>query len=198
VNAPGAVGGARGPSTITCVTLAQAVRLVCVALGALLVVAAVTIVVVPLPAPAAGGTCGPGASSETAVQAFFDPVSIGAGPLPSASSGNRPQWHAFVDDCQSATNTRITVAGVILVVALFALIANTWIVRRVVGATPADAQHSPLAWYPDPADPGALRWWDGQRWGPGAGHAGDIGPPVPGASSPAASAAGWGDPRAPS
>jgi hypothetical protein len=31
----------------------------------------------------------------------------------------------------------------------------------VAGATPPTPQG---AWYPDPQDPGQLRWWDGQQW----------------------------------
>ena len=46
-----------------------------------------------LPAPAVGGTCGPGKSSESAIVAFFDPVSIGAGaePAPRTTTANRPR-----------------------------------------------------------------------------------------------------------
>jgi len=158
---------------------------------------------VPLPAPAAGGTCGPGTSSESALEAFFDPVSIGAGRLPPAASGGRPQCHAFVDECQSATNTRITVAGIILVVSLVTLIGNAWIVRRVSAGASEEARHTPAAWYPDPDGAGALRWWDGRRWGPSASRPGDTGPPWtgppgPGPSTPDPAVARQGDPWAPS
>src|SRR5579884_1754388 len=51
-------------------------------IGILVLASAIVVVAVPLPRPAAGGTCGPGRGSESAIEAFFDPVSIGAGPRP--------------------------------------------------------------------------------------------------------------------
>ena len=68
---------------------------------------AVSGILVPLPAPAAGGTCGPGAASESALSALTDPSSIGAGPEPSAANtAAHAQWSAFVDQCQSAADQR--------------------------------------------------------------------------------------------
>src|SRR5579872_6330882 len=79
-------------------------------IGILALAGAITVVVLPLPKPAAGGTCGPGRGSETAIEAFFNPVSIGAGPRPSSKLPwpQRPiavyEWQAFVGQCQASTN----------------------------------------------------------------------------------------------
>jgi hypothetical protein len=69
----------------------------------------------PLPRPAVRETCGPGQGSEAAVVAFFDPITIGAGPEPPADqAGNRAQWLAFVHACQSASDQRAAVTFPIL------------------------------------------------------------------------------------
>jgi hypothetical protein len=158
-------------------TLIGVVRVVCIALGVLCLGAAATVALVPLPAPAAGGTCGPGTASEAPIVAFFDPVSIGAGPYPSATSGNRAQWRAFVSECQSATNTRMEVALAILVGSLLLVIGLPWAVRRFAVATGTDdAAPSVPGWYPDRAGTHTARWWDGRDWGPPIGPQADAGP----------------------
>lgn len=158
-------------------TVVGMVRAVCITLGVLLLAAAATVALVPLPGPAAGGTCGPGTSSESAFLAFFNPGSIGAGPEPTAGSGQRSVWQAFVHECQSAADTRMAVAGSIAVGALFVMFGIPWAVRRFAGDDAATGLPPP-GWYPDPADPSGSRWWDGRAWGPPAAPAPVPEPPV--------------------
>src|SRR6516165_7248316 len=94
------------------------VRVISTAVAVVLLGAAAVVAFYPLPAPAAGGTCGPSTSSEAAAEAFFNPGSIGAGPRPTAASGNRPQWQAFVDQCQSAADGHMAVALALVIGAL--------------------------------------------------------------------------------
>ncbi len=146
-------------------TLAKATRIVCSVLAVLYLGAALTVVLVGLPAPAAGGTCGPGTSSESALEAFFDPISIGAGAEPSAASGQRPQWQSFVNECQSSANTRVITAGAIVAGALLLALGVPWLVRRFTRDDDAHEEEGPRSgWYPDPVDPGEPRWWDGTTW----------------------------------
>jgi len=148
-------------------TVIRMVRVTCAVLAVLYLAAALTIALVELPAPAIGGTCGPGTASESALAAFFDPVSIGAGPEPSAASGERPQWQDFVNACQSSANTRVTTSGGILVAALLVGLGLPWTVRRLVKAgQPVHGGLAPAGWYPDPTDASVTRWWDGTAWGP--------------------------------
>ncbi len=153
-------------------TASRAVQGLCVALGVLCLAAAATVALVSLPDPAVGGTCGPGATSEAPVVAFFNPVSIGAGPKPSVGSGERPQWQTFVSECQSATDTRMEIAGGILAGALVLIVGIPWAVRRFATedadaeTTPRDTTPETPGWYPDLLDPTMLRWWDGHTWSP--------------------------------
>ena len=148
------------------VTLVRAVRV----LGALLFIgflaAAATIALTPLPSPAAGGTCGPGASSESAIAAFLNPVSIGAGPESSVPPGGRSQWQAFISECQSSTDRRMVKAGAALAGAILLGLVLPWAVRRVVRVNrTAQIRLASPGWYGDPADPNVARWWDGHLWG---------------------------------
>jgi len=150
------------------VTTAGPVRLVGALLGVGFLAAGVTVALSSLPNPAAGGTCGPSqTSSESALAAFVNPGSIGAGPEPPAASGERPQWLAFVDQCQTATDTRMAQAGATLAAGLLLGLGPPWLLRRRRRkAGPADQSGGPAAgWYPDPAGSGGTRWWDGQAWG---------------------------------
>ena len=71
------------------------VTVVLVSLGLFGVAFAVTGLLVGLPAPAAGGTCGPGRGSEAAIVAFFDPITIGAGTEPpSTDAAAHADWVA--------------------------------------------------------------------------------------------------------
>ncbi|HVB93631.1 MAG TPA: hypothetical protein VND67_04870 [Acidimicrobiales bacterium] len=121
-------------------------------LGLLGAAFAVTGLLIGLPAPAAGGTCGPGLGSEPAIIAIFDPVTIGAGPEPAATdSAARNQWTSFVDECQTAADDRAWAAFPILVVSSgIAIIGFVAFRRRSggrIGSTPDDAARG---WPPPP------------------------------------------------
>lgn len=97
--------------------------------------------------------------------AFFNPASIGAGPRPSAASGQRPQWQAFVNECQTATDTHILMVGAFVAGAILIAFGVPWAVKRFGREDNTVSLTSP-GWYPDPTDPTLGRWWDGQAWGP--------------------------------
>ena len=154
-----------------------ALRIVTVVLAGLAVAGAVVVVVLPLPKPAAGGTCGPGAGSEPAIAAFFDPVSIGAGPPPTSSAVEAYQWQAFVGQCQASANGRMVDGlALLLVAALFGLVLHP-LVRRAwhepVPAGPAAGWHEPI-----PAGP-AAGWHEPVPAGPAAGWHGEPAPSRP-------------------
>ena len=134
--------------------------------GILALAGAVTVVVLPLPKPAAGGTCGPGRGSEPAVVAFFDPASIGAGPRPSAPTIAVFEWQAFVGECQASTNSRMVDAlALVLLSGFFLLVASPLVGRAWRRQQPlAGGPEMPPGWYPDPSGAAPWRWWDGYRW----------------------------------
>jgi hypothetical protein len=133
--------------------------------GILALAGAVVVAVLPLPKPAAGGTCGPGRGSEPAIVAFFDPASIGAGPRPSSPAIAVFEWQAFVGECQASTNARIVDAlALVLLSAFFLLIASPLVGRAWRRHEVMAAQAAPPGWYPDPSESAPWRWWDGQRW----------------------------------
>ncbi len=115
---------------------------------------AISGLLVALPKPAVGGTCGPGKSSESAIVALFNPGSIGAGPEPSSTSAtNRADWMAFVGECQASADGRVLAAVVIFVVSLTVALIGTALVLRsrkpplpaapVVASTPVVAAPPP-------------------------------------------------------
>ncbi|MHB1518028.1 MAG: hypothetical protein ACYCVN_08430 [Acidimicrobiales bacterium] len=93
---------------------------------------AVTAIVVALPQPAVGGTCGPGLASEAPITAFFDPGSIGAGAEPPAgSTAARVQWLAFVGECQAAADGRVLAGlGILVLSVLVALVGPALLLRN--------------------------------------------------------------------
>jgi hypothetical protein len=89
---------------------------------------------VDLPAPAVGGTCGPGKLSETSIVAFFDPVSIGAGTEPAANATNdtkRADWMAFVSECQASADSRVLSTLAILVLSVVVGLGGAVLVLRM-------------------------------------------------------------------
>jgi hypothetical protein len=95
----------------------QRVKLIFAAIGVFGAVFAISGLIIALPKPAAGGTCGPGAASEAPIVAVLDPVSIGAGREPAASdTKGHEQWLAFVGECQSSADGTVLAALVILLV----------------------------------------------------------------------------------
>lgn len=97
----------------------QVVRMALVFLGLFGLGLAISGLLVALPVPAAGGTCGPGKGSEAPIVALFDPISIGAGPEPPVSqSAERANWVAFVSECQTAADDRGMAALAILAVSV--------------------------------------------------------------------------------
>jgi len=94
-------------------------RLFLVFLGLFGIAFAIAGLVVGLPRPAVGGTCGPSASSESAIVAFFDPGSIGAGAEPAATNAtDRADWLAFVGECQASTDGRVLGTFAILILSI--------------------------------------------------------------------------------
>lgn len=153
-------------------------RWACIGLAGLAVAGAIAIVVLPLPNPVAGGTCGPGRGAEPAIAAFFDPVSIGAGAQPPSGTLQNYQWQAFVGECQSATNARMVDALALLVLAAFFGLVVPPLVRRAWWHEMAQATHgAPAGWYPDPADHSGWRWWDGRVWSHQTSSASGTSPP---------------------
>jgi hypothetical protein len=121
-------GRAKGPPVMQFSSRSW-IRLAFACLGIFGVAFAITGMLVALPKPAAGGTCGPGTGSETAAEALFDPGSIGAGPEPAATNNAaREQWKAFVDECQTTTDDRAIAALVILLLSIGIAVAGPTLV----------------------------------------------------------------------
>jgi hypothetical protein len=149
------------------------VRLTSALLGVLGLAVAISAVVVALPPPAVGGTCGPGRASEAPIAAFFDPVSIGAGARPPTTDLRAwLEWSAFVGECQSSADARMLLGlGILVLTAL--VVGAGFLVTRQTGSDTRAARRSSVAggpppgWYWDPAAPtNAPRWWTGGAWGP--------------------------------
>jgi hypothetical protein len=105
-----------------------------------------------LPAPAAGGTCGPGRGSETAIEALVDPGSIGAGAEPPTTrAAARLQWNQFVNECQTATNDRALLAFPVLVVSAgLAVVGLVLLRRRGLRAAGGPSPQPEANWSPAP------------------------------------------------
>jgi hypothetical protein len=105
--------------------------LACVFLGVFGVAFAVTGLLVALPQPAVGGTCGPSKSSETSIEAFFNPASIGAGREPATThAADRADWLAFVGECQASTDGRVLATFAILVLSVGVALGGIVLARR--------------------------------------------------------------------
>ena len=109
----------------------QRIRLIFVAIGVFGAVFAISGLLIALPKPAAGGTCGPGTASEAPIVAALDPVSIGAGRDPAASdTKGHEQWLAFVGECQASADGTVLAALIILMVSAGIAIAGPRIILR--------------------------------------------------------------------
>lgn len=130
------------------------IPLVLVCLGLFGLAVSVTGLWADLPPPAVGGTCGPGqGSSETAIEALVDPVSIGAGPEPAAvNAAARAQWTRFVHECQSATNDRAVTTLPVLIVSAGITVVGIVLLRRKTRsrAHPTPPATAELGWSPLP------------------------------------------------
>jgi hypothetical protein len=116
-------------------TSRRTVGLVLVLLGLFGAAFAVSGLFAALPAPAVGGTCGPGRSSESAIVAFFDPVSIGAGAEPAAATTTttaiaRADWMAFVGECQASADSRVLATLFLLVLSVVVVLVGVWMAVR--------------------------------------------------------------------
>jgi hypothetical protein len=123
-------------------------RLAFVFLGLFGAAFAISGLLVALPRPAVGGTCGPGTGSESAIVAFFDPGSIGAGPEPSATNAtDRADWMAFVGECQASADSRVLATSAILTLSVGVALAGTALVLM--------GSRKPTPSSPDPSPPTA-------------------------------------------
>jgi hypothetical protein len=118
-------------------------RLAFVFVGLFGVAFAISGLLVALPRPAVGGSCGPGTTSEPAIVALFDPGSIGAGPEPPATNAtDRADWMAFVGECQASADSRVLATFFILAISVGVALAGTGLV--VKARKPAIARvHAP-------------------------------------------------------
>jgi hypothetical protein len=106
-------------------------RLALVFLGLFGIAFALSGLLIGLPRPAVGGSCGPGTTSEPAIVALFDPGSIGAGPEPPATSAaNRADWMAFVGECQASADGRVLATFFILTISVGVGLAGTFLVLK--------------------------------------------------------------------
>jgi hypothetical protein len=105
------------------------VRLAIVFLGLFGIAFAISGLLIGLPKPAVGGSCGPGRSSESAIVALFDPGSIGAGQEPPATSAtDRADWLAFVGECQASADGRVLATFFIFTISVGVALAGTYLV----------------------------------------------------------------------
>jgi hypothetical protein len=127
-------------------------RLVLVILGLFGAAFAITGLLVALPSPAVGGTCGPGKGSEAAIVALFDPITIGAGPEPAATdAAARAQWSAFIHECQTAADNRALAAFPILIVSAGVAVIGAVVVGRRARHRIDSAQESTVGeWWSPP------------------------------------------------
>jgi len=125
---------------------------------------AITAVVVALPQPVVGGTCGPGQASEAPIVAVFNPASIGAGAEPPLSNATaRVQWLAFVGECQSSADGRALIGLAVLVLSVAVAIGGPALLLRngrfEDGSGEPGSGGAPGAW-PDDDSPA---WEDDDR-----------------------------------
>jgi hypothetical protein len=106
-------------------------RLALVFLGLFGIAFALSGLLIGLPKPAVGGSCGPGTTSESAIVALFDPGSIGAGREPPATSAaNRADWMAFVGECQASADGRVLATFFILTISVGVGLAGVFLVMK--------------------------------------------------------------------
>ncbi len=107
------------------------IRLLLVAIGVFGAAFAISGLLIALPKPAVGGTCGPGTASESPIVAVLDPVSIGAGTEPPAGdTSSYDKWLAFVGECQASADGTVLAASVVLVLSIGIAV---WGPRLVLG-----------------------------------------------------------------
>jgi hypothetical protein len=129
-------------------------RLTLVLLGLFGAAFAISGLLIDLPRPAIGGTCGSGTYSETAIVALLDPGSIGAGAEPPASkTTDRAKWMAFVAECQAATDSRALGALVVLAVSLGVGLGGTVLLLRMRKRPVASAPSGVFSPLPPPISP---------------------------------------------
>jgi hypothetical protein len=136
-------------------------RVALVLLGLFGVAFAISGLLVALPRPAIGGTCGPGASSETAIAALFDPGSIGAGPEPPATSAtDRTDWMAFVGECQASADGRALGTLLILVLSIAVTLVGAVLLVRLRRPPPPPPPSAPSSLFgtPVPSSPLVSQW----------------------------------------
>jgi hypothetical protein len=129
-------------------------RLALVFVGLFGIAFAIAGLLVGLPKPAVGGTCGPSTSSESAIVAFFDPGSIGAGPEPAAANAtDRADWLAFVGECQATADGRVLGTFALLILSIG--IATVGLALALGGSRkPRGADPQPPQPPPSPPQPG--------------------------------------------
>jgi hypothetical protein len=132
-----------------------AVRVINLAGFALIVaglVAAITLLLLPLPTLTVEGSavawCGPGQTSDSALQVRLNPGIVNTGSIPGQPEASQGVQQTLVQVCTSVADSRITEAAVIAIVALALGIGIPLIARRVLA--PPSGGYPPQAWGPPP------------------------------------------------
>jgi hypothetical protein len=125
------------------------INLGCFALAIGGVVAAITLLLLPLPPVTAGrftvAWCGPGATSDNAIQVRLDPGIVNTGSIPGAAAPSQAEQQTLVAICTGAADTRITEAAITTAVALALGIGIPLIARRVRAGPPGGTAQTWLA-----------------------------------------------------
>jgi hypothetical protein len=117
-------------------------------------VAAVTLLLLPLPTLTAGGSdaawCGPGETSVSALRVRLDPGIVNTGSIPGQPEASQAEQQALIRVCSSVADNRITEAAAVAVITVALGIGISLVARRT-RAAPSGGYPQP--WGAPPAGP---------------------------------------------
>jgi hypothetical protein len=117
-------------------------------------VAAVTLLLLPLPTLTAGGSdiawCGPGETSVSALQVRLDPGIVNTGSIPGQATASQTEQQTLIRVCSTVADNRITEAAAAAAITVALGIGISLVARR---ARAAPSGGYPQPWEAPPASP---------------------------------------------